>query len=379
MNKTVQYTDSVDIEGKEIPLIYEILWQKEICTMTVEMGEIVIEFEVPKRKTFAGLRLLSGVKASKSAVFESIGIALTRKCTAQCEMCCFECGPDKTEELEEELVLRIIEEASEIDEIKRVGFTGGEAVLRGEFLIKAIVKVKEKGMKTSLTSNGFWGKTPEQAQKWLQQFKMAGLDSLTISIDEYHQNYVPIQSIRNIIRANRDVHLNISFAVGDSLGERDALSILKELGTDAYEIQLMMYPFMPVGRRENLEHVILKDIEDSWKCHNQKLLSILYDGSVYPCCSQGVYGSHMCEGNIRDMSLREIIDRYKYLSMYSVLTHHNFGWLVEKAEEYGIEVSKKSYSPCALCHELFSNEEFVKQFRKDAAVEKFMAVLTAKV
>lgn len=369
VNTTVQCTDTVDIDGGEQPLTYEILWQKEICTMSVEMGEIIITFEIPKRKVFAGLRQVT--EDGVNAVFDSIGIALTRKCTAQCEMCCFECGPDKEEGLEKELVLRIIDEAAQIKEIKKIGFTGGEATLCEDVLFEAITRTKKKGMKSSLTSNGVWGREPGAAMEWLIRLKEAGLDSLTLSIDEYHQNYVPLESIRNIIRANREVRISLSIGVGDSLGERNAAALLQELKEDAYELHIFLYPFMPVGRGKDLNRVLMQKVDENWSCRNQRMLSVLYDGSVYPCCSQAVYGSLLCEGNIRELPLKEIIDRYTYLSLFSELTHHNFGWLLSKAEEYQIPVSRESHSPCGFCHEVFTNKEFVELLKKELPVSMF--------
>ncbi|MCI9074839.1 MAG: radical SAM protein [Dorea sp.] len=371
VNTTVQYTDTIDIDGGEKPLTYEILWQKEICTMSVEMGELIITFDIPKRKIFAGLRQVPDNK--QNSVFDSIGIALTRKCTAQCEMCCFECGPDKEERLEKELVFRIIDEAAEIEEIRKIGFTGGEATLCADVLLEAIARTKQNGMKSSLTSNGVWGAGPGTAMEWLVRLKAAGLDSLTLSIDEYHQNYVPLESIRNIIRANREVRISLSLGVGDSLGERNAAALLQELKEDVYEFPIFLYPFMPVGRGEGLERILLQKVDGNWSCRNQRMLSILYDGSVYPCCSQAVYGSLLCEGNIREMSLKDIIDRYKYLSLFSELTRHKFGWLLAKAEEYQIPVNRESHSPCAFCHEIFTNQEFVERLRKELPISVLMA------
>lgn len=365
VNTTLQYTDTVDIEGEEKPYTYEILWQKEICTMSVELGEIIITFDVPVKKNFIGLKKVTD--RNKNSVFESLGIALTRKCTAQCEMCCFACGPDKEEALDKDLVFRIIDEAAGIEEIRKIGFTGGEATLRDDVLIEGIMRTKQNGMNTSLTSNGFWGKDPDSAREWLKRLKTAGLDSLTISMDEYHQNYVPLESVKNIIHENKQIGISLSLAVGDSLGEQDALTLLRELNEEAYGIPVFLYPFMPVGRGENLDKLVLQKVDENWSCHNQKLFSILYDGSVYPCCSQAVYGSLLCEGNIKDTTLKEIMDRYKYLSLFSELTHHNFGWLLSKAEEYQIPVSTESHSACSFCHEVFSNKEFVDLLRKELA------------
>lgn len=151
LNTTVDCSDTINIESTGESITYEVLWQKEIVTMSVEMGETMITFDVPKSKTFAGLRQVKN--RMQTAVFDSIGIALTRQCTAQCEMCCFECGPDKKEELDKELIFRIIDEAAEIEEIKKIGFTGGEATLRDEVLIEGIERTKQKNPHQNCSRN----------------------------------------------------------------------------------------------------------------------------------------------------------------------------------------------------------------------------------
>ena len=172
VNTMIQCTDTIDIEGGAEPICYDIMWQKKICTMVVQMGEIEVSFEVPKNKSFAGLierrPNKSGAvnKQEKYPLFDTLALAITRKCNAECDMCCFECGPEKTEELEDDLLFRIIEEAAAIDSIKKIGFTGGEATLRPKVLIECIKRAKGYGMQTSLVSNGIWAKDLESAREW---------------------------------------------------------------------------------------------------------------------------------------------------------------------------------------------------------------------
>lgn len=367
LNETKSYTDTVDIVGTDSEKEYEILWSTRIDSFQVQMGEVNFTFDVPCNKIFAGLRdvnantFLCANTVREKELFDSIGIALTRKCNASCDMCCFECGPDKTECLDKETLFRIIKEAAQIKGIRKIGFTGGEALLYKELLLDGIRMVKYHQMQASLTSNGFWGNTPKRAFAYLQELSQAGLDSLTISVDEFHQQYVELDSIRNILRANRHVGLSISLAVGDSLGQRNALEIIKELGKDCYTIPLFLYPFMPVGRGEKrLTNVALVPYESSWRCHNARTLSILYDGRVYPCCSQAVYESEMCGGNIHTDSLEAIIHRFRYNSIFNLLVNDGFEPFRKDAAEMGIELQSEYHSACHLCHELFRNQKFAK-------------------
>lgn len=43
---------------------------------------------------------------------------------------------------------------------------------------------------------------------------------------------------------------------------------------------------------------------------------LLLSGLEIDPAHRKVYGSFLCEGNIKEMSLKDIIDRYKYLSLF---------------------------------------------------------------
>ncbi len=66
----------------------------------------------------------------KSSVYpKTVALLITKQCTAQCEMCCFECTPQTKEKIPMELIIKIIEEAALIDDIETIGFSGGEPFL----------------------------------------------------------------------------------------------------------------------------------------------------------------------------------------------------------------------------------------------------------
>jgi len=370
VNTVKQYTDTIDIDGGDEPIVYEVLWSKKVYTFDVQVGEVEVTFEIPSCKLFSGLRqkdtgcTLKAEQVQNRPVFNYLAIAMTRKCTAACKMCCFECSPEREEELPPELLFRLIDEAGQIGCIKTIGFAGGEAMTRPELVIQCIKKTTLRGMLSTLSSNGYWASTYDKAKYWMGQMKAAGLGRLTVSVDEYHQEYIPIENIRNIIAANHRTNLQLTLAVGDSPEKKDAASMIRELGTDIYEVNLIVYPFSPVGGGKNLEHILLRPVDDTWTCSNQQILSVFYDGTVYPCCSQNVYKSLLGEKNISNESLREIIEFYTYNSIYAALTHHNFNWLKRKAEEWSVPVGRESHSVCSLCNELFTNESFVTKFKK---------------
>lgn len=372
LNKTEDYSENVAFGPFDADKVYEVLWDKAIYTFDILMGEVHFTFDVPYKVSFAGLRELSDgniLKAShikkqisKMSLFNNIGIALTRKCNASCRMCCFECNPVRTETLTEQEVYDIIEQAKEIDGISRIGFSGGESMLCPDLLFSGLAKAKEAGMRTSLTSNGFWGEDDIMCRRTLNTFRTLGLDSLTISVDHYHLEYVPLSAIINIIRNSRSTGIPLTLAVGDSLEGKRAIDILQDLGADAYTTNLILYPFMPVGRGCEIPDTAIYQLpyDPEWKCHNNNHLAILYDGSVYPCCSQAVYGSALSIGNIREQALSDIAKKYAGKCIFSTLRRRGLDWFVKIAvERFGMELPDHFHSPCQLCNRLFTDKTFL--------------------
>ena len=373
LNTTEDYSENVTFGPFDADKVYEVLWNKTIYTFDILMGEVHFSFDVPYKESFAGLRELSDrstIKAShiikqisKIPLFNSVGIALTRKCNASCRICCFECNPVRNETLTEQEVYDIIEQAKEIDGISRIGFSGGESMLYPDLLFSGLAKAKEAGMSTSFTSNGFWGEDDIMCRRTLNTFRTLGLDSLTISVDHYHLEYVPLSAIVNIIRNSRKIGVPLTLAVGDSLEGKRATEILKDLGADAYTISLVLYPFMPVGRGCEIPDMAIYQLpyDPTWKCHNNNHLAVLYDGSVYPCCSQAVYGSALSIGNIREQSLADIAKKYAGKCIFSTLKRRGLDWFVKIAvERFGIELPDHFHSPCQLCNRLFTDKTFLE-------------------
>lgn len=372
LNKTEEYSDTVNIGPFDEDMVYEVLWNKMIYSFDVLMGEVHFRFDLPYKESFAGLREVKSGKRTdachirvlgrQNPLFSSIGIALTRKCSAACRMCCFECSPERNETLSKQEIYDIIDQAKEIEGISRIGFSGGEATLYPDLLFGALAKAKEVGMTTSLTSNGFWGEDATKCRRILNAFHSVDLNSLTVSIDQYHLEYVPLQSIVNIIRCSRDVGIPLTLAVGDSLEGMRAVDILQKLGSDAYTTNIILYPFMPVGRGGSIPDPSIHFLpyDPAWECRNSNHLAILYDGSVYPCCSQAVYGSFLSVGNIREHSLSDIVDSYAGKCIFSTLRRRGLDWFVKLAKEtFGMELPEQYNSPCHLCNRLFTDKAFV--------------------
>jgi MoaA/NifB/PqqE/SkfB family radical SAM enzyme len=295
-------------------------------------------------------------------LFDNLGIAITNKCNGRCDICCFACDPEQETTLDKDLVFDIIRQAVALHGMKWIGFSGGEAMLYRDALMQSIEFAVKSGIDATLTSNGYWAQDYSECVKILEYLQNIGLHSLTISVDEYHLRYVDIGCVKNILKANRYVGLKLSIAIGDSREGLSAADIIRELHTGLYAMGILMYPFMPIGRGMGItpDKLYLEPYNASWRCCYNKHGSILYDGTVYPCCSQAIYNNRISIANIREKTLGEIISAYEDEGIFSTLNRKGFDFFMKIArEEMGLSLPSAYVSPCHLCNILFSNDAFV--------------------
>lgn len=132
-------------------------------------------------------------------------LTLSRRCNLSCRHCIVEAESGLTEQLDTSLIDAVLSQA------KSIGIThpiiyGGESFLHATNLLPYTMnRIFENGFQEiSLATNGFWGRTEDQADKNLRliesiAMKHDGHISLGLSVDQYHQPYVPPESIANII------------------------------------------------------------------------------------------------------------------------------------------------------------------------------------
>ena len=65
-------------------------------------------------------------------------------------------------------------EALEIDEIREIGFTGGEPLLRQQRLLDLMKRVTDSGRSVTLVTNAFWAVTPSAAERVVSRLLAAG-------------------------------------------------------------------------------------------------------------------------------------------------------------------------------------------------------------
>ncbi len=292
----------------------------------------------------------------------TLAFSLTNKCNAECSVCCLSCSPKKNTVLDVPLVKSYIRQASEIGTIRLISFTGGETILCLSELKECICYAHRLGFEVSLVSNGFWGADYQKGHALMESLIQDGLSRITISADKFHQEYIPIQSVKNAIRICDELGLLSAVAVMDTKSGDSVRKTIENLSPEIYGIEIKPYPLFPAGKAESVpknELLMLCDIEKA-KCPFDNSFVVMFDGTIRVCCS--VFADYIpitYLGKMGEVSLKDAWDSFMSNDIFYVLFSNSFRWYAKLAEKLGKKTEGKYCSACHICHELFTDKEFI--------------------
>lgn len=296
--------------------------------------------------------------------FQVLAFVLTDKCNAACQMCCFSCSPKKNTLLNKEQIKKYIKQAQEIGTFKAIAFTGGEAILYYEQLKECMEYANNLGFNSTLVSNGFWAADYDKGYEMIKGLVAAGLTDISISVDQFHQEYISLQTVKNAIRICESFGILTALTLMDLKDEKSSSETMEKLRPEIYGKELKIYPAFPIGEAViNItdEQIIKACNKNNAYCTFDRIITVLFDGTIMMCCSpfsSEIKMTHL--GNYETTKLSEAIKAFNRNDFLYVLLLNQFSWFVDFAKKLGIEVEDNYSVPCHLCHFLFTNKEFVK-------------------
>lgn len=300
--------------------------------------------------------------------YDVLAFTLTKKCTAHCKICCFGCSPNCMERLDLKRVREYIDMASTIDYIKTIAFTGGEPFLLYEDLIDLIQLASSSGKRVTTITNGYWANDYNDVLNKLDLLKRKGLNHLSLSYDHYHEKFVKVENIRNILKASMQIGLPTSLAIV-KLKDEKVSEIINDLDDCLYATNLEIIPCLPVGSAK--ANFISDKFEKIYNSNSRKLrctyngmLVILYNGSILPCCSQAVIETGLRIGDFNEISLQEALFKVKNNKLLYAIRNSEMRCFYQFAKNVeNIPLPDKVVNPCELCMNLFKPEN-VSRYRK---------------
>lgn len=295
--------------------------------------------------------------------------SLTDRCSASCDICCFSCSPDKKNFLNKEVIKDYINQMAEIksetNEEKTVAFTGGEAFVCYDTLKECMTYAKSLGLSSSVVTNGFWAKDELKTRKIFQELTDARLTGMALSVDIYHQKYVPIQCIKNILRVSKDFNVKIKIRIMMLKDDDSFQQTIEKLRPEIYGFPINTNPFYPVGNAAKLfpaDKFIRIYKSETAVCPFDRSIVAMFNGDILMCCSQFCYFMPILKiGKFGKTSIKKAVENISENNFIYVMLHNSLGWFAKLAKKLNFPVEDYYCAPCHLCYELFSNEDFIKQ------------------
>jgi len=286
------------------------------------------------------------------------GIMANYQCNAACRHCLYACSPDRdsdyiSKEAAEEICGLLVKGGC-----RSVHIGGGEPFLDFDGLINLLETARKTGIRVEyIETNGFWAENEGKAEKYLHALTRAGADTLCISLDPFHAEYVPfVLPLRLAEICNRN-HFGYFLWQERFLQSMARVTPTKAHSRAALEEQISSSYIIDIARRYgvnmggravNIEKEYVKptpthDLLDGSPC--RKLLSTdhfhvdLYGNFIPPGCT-GIA-----------IPLKEAVEGIpegKYPAFEALLSGGVAG-LLKFAKEKGFVPEDEYTSSCALC------------------------------
>ncbi|MFX1304012.1 MAG: radical SAM protein [Promethearchaeota archaeon] len=295
-----------------------------------------------------------------------VNFLLTFKCPAKCQHCSYKAGPNRTGYIKPKEASQYLKELTEIQPIESVWIHGGEPFLYFDCLEHIIKEAKKLDItRRGVITNSFWAKNEKIAYKKLAKLKKVGLTVLTFSSDFFHQEFIPLEYVRNALKAAvaigfDNIYVDCYF-VNDITADNYFNQISKsnlEILSDIEDIEVHRFLMSVEGRATDLTEFINLRVElPSGKCpvpfwiegdlQNPETIEIDCEGNVTLCPG-------ICMGNTNIQSLTKIIQDYDVSkhSILSIILNQGPIGLLNIAKNHGFQENQQFANECHLCYEL---------------------------
>ncbi|MDY7000677.1 MAG: hypothetical protein SVS15_02695 [Thermodesulfobacteriota bacterium] len=156
-------------------------------------------------------------------MLSGVHILLSYTCLYQCDHCFLHCSPASGGTFTFAKLKRLLDQAAEMDTVRRVAFEGGEPFLFYPLMVQGIEYARKLGFEIEAVTNGYWALDPEDAKHWLGPLVEAGLSMLDVSDDELHHGDADPSPAKAALKAAREMGLEShAFTLDPPTVRRDA-------------------------------------------------------------------------------------------------------------------------------------------------------------
>jgi hypothetical protein len=308
----------------------------------------------------------AGIKPEPD-LFNILILNYTMKCPLACDYCCYHCSPKRQETMDVELALDLVDQAAELGVFAQCGFTGGEALIFYDDVMRITERMQRRNLPFSMISSCYWAKTPQDARRVLGDLKAHGIDVFTATHDPSHENWVPIQYVRHAIDAalEHGVHVCLCSSFYDDTKRLEQIFPEYAGHPDIDIVNRIVLPDVGRASRRRIVKESYTNVDPMigmGACYKRIYhdVTVFWDGEVYPCCS--VYNRDtpaLSLGNAYRQSLSELWDRVQGSLLLRTMKRDGFDELFRVLSHLDPELADglpnpaKAVGACHLCHLTF--------------------------
>jgi organic radical activating enzyme len=326
--------------------------------------------------------------------FNALVVEATSRCNAKCAMCYQSAGPKGSDvlgraDLTVQEIEKLLIEAPTIETLSpRFHLTGGEAFLNVEAVLHLVRIARDVGfLDLTTTTNAYWARSHQRAVDICRRARAAGMTSMEISWDHWHFPYIEPSAVSNCLLACAEagIETNLRILTSRSHSIEEAISQL-DLQAVEQASRITCGPVFPTGRAaETLsrdELYVQGTLEDN--CHTYLNLTVNAQGNVFPCCAGLDQTQELIFGNVRQMSLAEIVEAMNRSALLRTVVFGGISALASILEQSGFDIGRDYNSICHMCWSIFSSPEKVRALkrrfeeRQHSAVRRALRLLEAQ-
>ncbi|MEB3306900.1 MAG: nucleotidyltransferase family protein [Cyanobacteriota bacterium] len=240
-------------------------------------------------------------------------VMVTRRCNLGCAHCSVESSPEvRGRQPTESELLDVVRQAASAG-VRAVQFTGGEPMLRQRLVLRLMREARRLGMDSALTTNGFWGRTPNLARSRLRALLAAGLTRLTVSFDRYHAAFQGPEPAVNIVRAGDTLGFPVNINV-TRVRDEEGLEAIVAPFAQLPAAQLRFYDVQPVGAAARTTPDHQWRAETSGFCSACEAATVTDDGRLIACNGPAYFtspGHPLHLGSLRDRPLSTLLAAHR--------------------------------------------------------------------
>lgn len=314
-----------------------------------------------------------------------LNFIVTDKCNIKCDFCAVGSGPNLEGNLSFNEMCSIYDQLHKLSKIDSVVFTGGEPFIYLDEIYNTLDFIYKKNQRpvVRIITNAYWATSFNLAKEILSKLKKVGLTELNYSVDDFHQQFIPVERIKNAVEAALDLNIPVHLAHKTYPGSISNKSTYEELlnreildlgmsTNNNFSSDLLTFSSgntVPIGRgsdKINKSEWVPKEFS---KNHCKGPCSSVFDsinispkGFLVPCC--GLIDREIplfYSGNILENNLEDIMKKSNKNILYNWLALEGPYAIKEFVNKINPEIyfEGKYVQKCQICQELFSNDEVI--------------------